>query len=145
MWDAEVAWAPPEAEEAKRPPPVRAAGRRPCSGRVLIVEDEYLLAHDLAQELGDAGIEHIGPVASVEQALRLVEDGRVDGAVLDVSLQGELVYPVADALAERGVPFVFVTGYSPAAIPRRFAGAPYRQKPVCAGQVIEALERGAAA
>ena len=98
--------------------------------RVLIVEDETMAAMMLESVLADLGCTVVGPVESVAKALSLVETQAVDGALLDVNLGGELVYPVADALAARGVPFVFVTGYGIIGIDaRRYAGVPVVQKP----------------
>src|SRR3954466_6402529 len=86
---------------------------------LLVVEDEYLIAADLTTSLESLGVEVIGPAASVEEALSLIENygGSLDGAVLDVNLRNERVFPVADKLSERGVPFVFTTGYDALAIP----------------------------
>ncbi len=109
--------------------------------RLLIVEDDYLIASDLANALQDLGIEILGPAGSVEAALELVErDGeRLDGAVLDINLRDQRVYPVAKALATRGVPFVFATGYDAAAIPQAYAAAPRCEKPVDKMQVVSWL------
>jgi|SRR4051812_14759199 CheY-like chemotaxis protein len=99
---------------------------------LLVVEDEYLIAADLAASLESLGVEVIGPAASVEEALGLVAtDGdRLDGAVLDINLRNERVFPVADVLTARGVPFIFTTGYDGAAVPGPYAGTPRCQKPV---------------
>jgi CheY-like chemotaxis protein len=99
---------------------------------LLVVEDEYLIAADLARSLEDVGADVVGPAGSVEDALELVAtDGkRLDGAVLDINLRGERVYRVADALAACGVPFVFTTGYDALAIPDAYAGVPICEKPV---------------
>ena len=107
------------------PPPLH--GRR-----LLVVEDEYMIAMDMAQALEDLGAEVVGPAASVEDALLLVreEGGRLDAALLDINLQDRRVFPVADALAERGVPFVFATGYDAAVIPTPHAATPRCEKPV---------------
>jgi len=76
----------------------------------------------------------------VDSAMRLVgESGRLDGAVLDINLRGEMAYLIADALRERGVPFVFATGYDHATIPARFAGIVRCEKPVAAKQVVMTL------
>lgn len=108
---------------------------------LLVVEDEYFIAADLAGSLEDIGIEVIGPVGSVEEALELVESAgaRLDAAVLDINLRNERVYPVADALAARGVPFVFTTGYDADAIPSAYATAPRCQKPIDKAQLIRLL------
>ena len=99
--------------------------------RVLVVEDEYMLAEDLRNELERQGAEVIGPVASVSDALAAMS-GRpdLDAAILDINLGGEMVYPVADALRARGVPFIFATGYAAWAIPESYADVPLCVKPV---------------
>src|SRR5690349_13470992 len=79
--------------------------------RILTVEDEYMLAQELALFLEQHGATVVGPVGTVQAALGLATREAVDAAVLDVNLRSQLVYPVADALIERGVPVVFVTGY----------------------------------
>lgn len=109
---------------------------------ILIVEDEYLLADDLATELRDHGATVVGPAATIEQALALLaENPPLDGAVLDVNLRGQPIFPVADELAGRGVPFVFATGYDSAAIPERFGGTPRCEKPLRLTDLVKALAR----
>jgi CheY-like chemotaxis protein len=99
--------------------------------RVLIVEDEYFLAEDLRAALIDVGVEVIGPAPSVEEALALIVAApMIDAAVLDVNLRGDLVFPVADALHARAVPFVFASGYDRGSIPTRFADVPNVRKPL---------------
>src|SRR4051794_9809722 len=86
--------------------------------RVLVVEDEYLIADDMAQAPQRPGAEGAGPVPGREQARALIAaNERLDAAVLDFNLRGESVLPVAEALAGRGVPFVFATGYDQDAVP----------------------------
>src|SRR3978361_396791 len=94
---------------------------RQLGGRcLLVVEDEDVVAADLAAALELLGAEVVGPAGSVEEALTLVENegGRLDGAVLDINLRNERVYPVADVLAARGGPFVFTTRYDAPGGPR---------------------------
>ena len=79
--------------------------------RILVVEDEPLLAMASADLLADSGCTVAGPVSSVKQGMRLIEQEAIDGAILDINLRGEMVFPLADALAERSIPFVYVTGY----------------------------------
>jgi DNA-binding LytR/AlgR family response regulator len=105
--------------------------------RVLIVEDEYLLAADLARYFKEMGAIVLGPAPSIDAAES--EIGRADAAVLDIDLNGEKVFPVADKLASLGIPFVFFTGYSDIAIPSRFRHAGYFSKPVSFNAVLEAL------
>ncbi len=108
--------------------------------RILVIEDEYLLADELASELTRAGATIIGPVAAVGAALGLIEaDPRLDGALLDVHLEGEMSFPVADLLVQRGVPLVFTTGYDAAAIPARFAHVPRCEKPISLPQIARAI------
>jgi len=108
---------------------------------VLIVEDEFYLADDLAMAVGDAGARVLGPFGRIEDARRAVEsDEAVDLAVLDVDLMGDHVFPVADLLRERGAPFLFATGYGPETIPERFRDAPRLEKPFAIPTVIQMLE-----
>jgi ActR/RegA family two-component response regulator len=109
--------------------------------RLLVIEDDYLIAAALERALEDRGAEVVGPAGSVEGALRLVEaeGDRLDGAVLDINLRDERVYPVADALAARGVPFVFLTGYDAQVIPDTYAGVPRSEKPVSTALLARTL------
>lgn len=98
--------------------------------RVLLVEDEMLVAVMLEDILVDLGCAVIGPAGSVAKALELIEGEALDGALLDVNLNGEEVYPAAKALAARGIPFVFVTGYGDTGVDdQRYGGVPVVQKP----------------
>ena len=108
--------------------------------RVLVVEDDYLVATDLADELADHGAEVVGPAGSVEEALALVAAAsRIDAAVLDINLRNEKVYPVAEALRARGVPFVFTTGYDAWLVPEAFAAVPRLEKPVHIRALIQSI------
>jgi CheY-like chemotaxis protein len=107
--------------------------------RVLLVEDDYLLATGIADAF-ELGVETVGPAGSVKQALELVEHGgRLDAAVLDINLRGEVVYPVADAHRARGVPFVFATGYEQQAIVERYRNVASFRKPIDPSRVLRAL------
>jgi len=104
---------------------------RPIAARrVMIVEDEALVALVLADHLTEFGLSVVGPCASVAEATAALEANDLDAAILDVNLGKELVYPVAELLADRGIPFVFVTGYGPESIDNRFAHAAVLEKPV---------------
>lgn len=108
--------------------------------RILLVEDEYFIVQDLARAFHGAGAVVIGPAANVAEALQLIAaTPGLDGGVLDINLRGEMVYPVADALARRGVPFVFATGYDREEIPDRFSDRIRCEKPVKPDQVANAL------
>lgn len=108
---------------------------------VLAVEDEYLIAEELRRGLEDAGATVLGPVPSVARALALVdaEGGTIDGAVLDVNLGSEKVFPVADALTRRKIPFLFVTGYGESAVPERYRHVVRCEKPPNVAAVARAL------
>ena len=126
----------PTAEPRPGPAPVNLGPRR-----ILVVEDEYMLAQDFARELEDVGAEVLGPVPSVADALALLVAEAVppDAAILDVSLGGEMVFPVAEALRERGVPFMFVTGYDPWSLPQPYADVPCCEKPFDVGRCMWSL------
>jgi CheY-like chemotaxis protein len=104
--------------------PPRLDGRR-----ILVVEDEYVIAMEIADVLADFGAVIIGPAGSVEEALGLVsQEGPVDAAVLDVNLGGQKVFPVAEALDARAVPYLFATGYD-ASVLEAFPQPPRLEKP----------------
>ena len=108
--------------------------------RVLVVEDEYLLADDLSLALSSAGADVLGPVPSIAEATAEIAAGRrIDLAVLDVNLRGDMVFPVADALVERGIPFAFATGYDSGSLPDRFSAVPRFEKPFKASRIAEIL------
>jgi CheY-like chemotaxis protein len=108
--------------------------------RILIVEDEYFIAADLQEALTAAGAEVLGPLPTVAAATAFIDaEGQIDMAVLDVNLQGDAVFPVADMLQQRGVPFAFVTGFDEWAIPERFAQVPHLEKPQATAKVLAML------
>jgi CheY-like chemotaxis protein len=92
--------------------------------RVLVVEDVFSMALVMENTLTALGCTVVGPVARLEDARGLALSEPLDGALLDVNLNGEAVYPVVDELQARGVPLIFVTGYSAGALPE-----PYRKLP----------------
>jgi CheY-like chemotaxis protein len=107
--------------------------------RVLVVEDEYMLAEDLRRDLENQGAEVLGPVPTVAEALELLDQGLTpDLAVLDINLQGEKVYPVADALRDHAIPFLFTTGYDAQAIPSAYADVPRTEKPLALRDLLQA-------
>jgi CheY-like chemotaxis protein len=99
---------------------------------ILIVDDETLIAMLLEDMLVDIGCNVVGPAPSVAQAIALIdsEGEMIDGALLDINLRGELVYPVADALIALGIPFVFVSGYASHGIDPRYAAFAALAKPI---------------
>jgi len=114
----------------------------PFSGRsVLVVEDEVLVAWLLEDMLAEIGCAVIGPAGSVKQALAMIDAEAIDVAVLDVNLNGEMSYPIADALAARGVPFVFVTGYDKDRMLNGYQAFPVLQKPFHRAELSATLAR----
>ena len=106
---------------------------------VLIVEDDVLLGMAIGICVQDAGYEIAGLARSVEAALETLSRQTVDAALLDVNLQGELVFPVANALAERGVPFVFVTAHPRGDLPETHRHRPIVPKPYYDAAISAAL------
>ena len=106
---------------------------------VLIVEDDVLLGMAIGVCVEDAGYAVAGLARSVDAALATLSHETVDAALLDVNLQGELVYPVANALAERGVPFVFVTAQRADDLPERHRHRPIVPKPYYDAAICAAL------
>lgn len=97
--------------------------------RILVVEDEAMVALALEYTLETFGCEVVGPASSLGDAIPLARDCAMEGAVLDVNLSGEKVFPVAEILAAREIPFVFVTGYGPSCLREVDRGRPVLQKP----------------
>ena len=97
--------------------------------RVLIVEDDAIIGMMMREILSEHGLFPVGPCCTVREALAAAV-GELDCAILDLNLGGDSVYPVAASLAERSVPFAFVTGYGRESIDPTFAHVPVLQKPV---------------
>jgi DNA-binding response OmpR family regulator len=117
--------------------PAASGGIMIPGNRIMIVEDEALVAMALRQSLDEMGFSVLGPFSRITEALAALRSNHIDAAVLDVNLGGELVYPLADVLAASQVPFIFVTGYGSEEVDRRFAGIPVLQKPI-QGEVLRA-------
>ena len=107
--------------------------------RILIVEDEFYLADDLAGALKRRGAEILGPVGTLDQAREAVSAGVFDCAIVDMNLRGDMAFPIADQLLEAGIPFLIATGYNSAALPARFADVPVVEKPSDTSKIIEAI------
>jgi CheY-like chemotaxis protein len=97
--------------------------------RVLVVEDEMLPAMLMEDLLTDLGYDVVGPVARVAEGLRLAGFERLDGAILDINVAGTEVFPIAHELAERGIPFIFLSGYASNTLPQVWRGRPTLRKP----------------
>lgn len=110
--------------------------------RVLVIEDEYVVAEAIERALRRAGAIVLGPVPSVDQAMALLDrGGRIDSAVLDINLGEQKVYPVVDRLLARGVHCVFSTGNDVADVPSNYKEIARLQKPVEASLIIDALKK----
>lgn len=110
--------------------------------RVLVVEDEYMLADELQLALEEAQALIVGPAATVGDAIELIRSEQdIDGAILDVNLNGELAFPIADCLVARGIPFLFTSGYDASIIPDRFDNIERCQKPIIMKRVTQAIGR----
>lgn len=108
--------------------------------RVLIVEDESLVAMLLETILEDMGCTPVGPASTVDEGMDLITGGEaLDAALLDVNVAGRQVFPVAQALKDRGVPFVFSTGYGEGGLPEEWRGQSTIQKPFTEAAVRDAL------
>lgn len=121
---SEAAKAPPPHEDAPAGKRIHLAGRR-----ILLVEDEPLVAMMMSEMIGDLGAEVLGPFGSVQDALAANSE-RLDAAVLDINVGGELVYPLAERLATRGTPMVFLTGYDAKSVDPRFHRSSVLTKPI---------------
>lgn len=107
------------------------------SARILVVEDEFFIAQEIADVLEAAGFALLGPCATVAAALAKLADGQsCDAALLDASLRHESSMPVADALETLGIPFAVVTGFSVEQLPPRMAAAPVLTKPVRGEELV---------
>jgi two-component sensor histidine kinase/integral membrane sensor domain MASE1 len=116
------------------------ASLQPAVPRVLVLEDETLIAMQVEQHLKDAGYDVLGPAANVSEALDLLERERPDAALLDVNLRGEKSTPVADALHGLGIPFLFCTGFADTDdLPPRLQSAKSLIKPIAPQELVEAL------
>ena len=120
--------------------PMDARTSSSISGRhILVVEDEALIAFALLDDLEALGAVPHGPCPSVSSALTLISSGaRLDGALLNVRLRGELSFPIAGELRRRGIPFVFVTG-NDATVTARYPDVPVHPKPADLGKVVDSL------
>lgn len=107
--------------------------------RVLVTEDEYFLADDIARSLQSYGAKILGPVSELESASRILNFETVDAAVLDINLKGQIVFPIARALRARNVPFVFTTGYDRRSIDAEFQDVLIWEKPFDLIAMVRAL------
>ncbi|HEX6866007.1 MAG TPA: response regulator [Caulobacteraceae bacterium] len=107
--------------------------------KVLVVEDEMLVSMLVEDMLSGLGCEVVGPAAELDEAMSLARSADIDLAVLDVNLGGKSIFPVADALKARGVPFAFASGYGEAGLSESHKTAAVIQKPFREGDLAQAL------
>ena len=110
------------------------------SGRILVVEDEFFIAQEIAEALESAGLSVIGPCPKLPAALAILADADpCDAAVLDANLRGTSSLPLCEALTARGIPFVVVTGFSESQLPDLMAAAPVLAKPLDPERLVNVL------
>ncbi|THD83312.1 MAG: response regulator [Phenylobacterium sp.] len=107
--------------------------------RVLVVEDEMMVSMLIEDMLEELGCLVVGPASRLDEAMELAKDAEMDCAVLDVNLGGQPIFPLADVLRERGLPFAFATGYGDAGLREVDKGTPVLQKPFREGDLAKVL------
>jgi CheY-like chemotaxis protein len=107
--------------------------------RMLVVEDEILVAMMIEDSLVSIGVEVAGVVGTLEEAMKRANEGGFDCALLDVHLRGRDIYPVAEVLAAKGVPFIFATGYGQGMLPEKWQERPVLQKPFVGAELERVL------
>jgi CheY-like chemotaxis protein len=113
---------------------------RPAGRRVLIVEDEAVIAGLIETILSEAGYSIVGPVATLEGALATIERQRLDAALLDIRINGHDAYAVADVLMKRRIPFIFVSGFTRKQMPPGYRHCAYIAKPFMPDAILALLE-----
>lgn len=109
--------------------------------RVLLVEDEMIVAMEIEEVLHEAGCVVVGPVGTLQSALLLAREAGLDAAVLDVNLDGERAYSVAEVLQARGVPIILATGYNESTLPEQWRSLPRLTKPFVREQLLRLIVR----
>ncbi|MDX7953326.1 response regulator [Lichenihabitans sp. Uapishka_5] len=112
-----------------------------AGAQVLVVEDEMLITMLLEDILEELGCRVVGSAVNLRQAEDLVRSATADAAILDVNLGGDPVFPVAEQLTARGIPFIFASGYGSATLPERWQSTPTLPKPFTTDQVADTLRR----
>src|SRR5258708_9567213 len=136
-----AAWNKPSYAGVENPAAHRVVRVMSQARRVLVVEDETIVALFIEDLLVELGHEVAGVVYRLEEAMARADDRSFDFAILDVHLAGKEVFPFADALVDRGVPFLFATGYGMHGIPERLLDRPTLQKPFRPDELAETITR----
>jgi DNA-binding response OmpR family regulator len=108
--------------------------------RVLLVEDQWLIAMDLADQLRDSGYIVVGPASSLEKALALIETEAINAGLLDINLNGTMSYPAAQALARKGIAFAFLSGHTSAELHEDFRDQRLLCKPITSNELMTTVE-----
>ncbi len=109
--------------------------------RILVVEDNYMMALDLSQMVEELGGAVVGPVGRLVEGFKLAQSDGLAAAILDVNLDGEDTFSLADGLLAARIPVIFATGYDPKILPDRFADLPRISKPFTTGSVENAVRK----
>jgi DNA-binding response OmpR family regulator len=113
----------------------------PLAGlRVLVVEDDYFIADEICTTLRDGGAEVLGPSPDLQHGLDMVKRERVDCAVLDINLHGDLAFSLAGELRKRGTPSIFATGYDQSVLPGAFSDSVRLEKPINLNALLRAVQ-----
>jgi DNA-binding response OmpR family regulator len=110
-----------------------------AGSRVLVVEDETLIAFEIESTLEALGCTIVGPVSSLKRALQQARETQLDAAILDVPVRGGKIFPVAEQLLARDIPFVLASGYGDWALPRTLQGCSRLTKPFTPAELEELL------
>src|SRR5215475_7255297 len=98
--------------------------------KILVVEDNYLLAEVVCDFVAECGMQPIGPATGLDRGLVYAREAPLDGAILDINLDGRLSFPICSVLAQRGIPFCFLTAYGDLSlVPQQFRAVPLVSKP----------------
>lgn len=117
----------------------------PLSGlRVLVVEDDYFIADEICSALRNHGADIVGPSPDVQDGLKLLQSHRIDCAVLDINLRGDLAFDLALELRRRGMPAIFATGYDRSVLPTEFSSSVRLEKPVNLSALLQAVQSACA-
>ncbi len=109
--------------------------------RILVVEDNFIMALDLSQMVEELGGVVVGPAGRLDEGVALAKSNEIDGAILDVNLDGSNTFNLADGLLAGHVPVIFATGYDARTLPDRFADTPKLSKPFSISSIEKALRK----
>jgi DNA-binding response OmpR family regulator len=114
--------------------------KQSVSRKILVIEDSPVVGPFTADILAELGFETVGPAPNMANARELAESADYDGAVLDIHIRGERVFPLCEVLEAKGVPFIFTSGYAAWQIPDKWEDRPRLQKPYSIDEISSALE-----